>query len=273
MGRHRFAWLLVIGLLACRGEETRIYDVRGVVRGVQPSARQLVVQHEDIEGLMPAMTMNFGVAKPELLEAVRPGQVIAFKLAASKRGYYILELEVIAEDEAGAGVSPLAGLVEEADPAPPFELTDQEGRPLALADLAGKAVLLDFVFTRCSGPCPILTGIHVDVQRVLPDALRDRVRFVSISLDPEHDRPEVLGAYAQARGADLAGWSFLTGPSDVVDEVIRGYGVGRVMVEGAEIEHTVATFVIDPEGQIVRRFLGLEHSPDEIVRALESAAG
>jgi cytochrome oxidase Cu insertion factor (SCO1/SenC/PrrC family) len=59
----------------------------------------------------------------------------------------------------------------------------------------------------------------------------------------------------------------------VVDEVIRGYGVGRVRVEGAEIEHTLATFVIDPEGQIVRRFLGLEHSPDEIVRALESAAG
>ena len=75
MGRHRFAWLLVVGLLACRGEETRIYDVRGVVRGVQPSARQLVVHHEDIEGLMPAMTMTFYVER-SLLPRLEVGQRI-----------------------------------------------------------------------------------------------------------------------------------------------------------------------------------------------------
>ena len=101
--RRRFTWLLATLLVACNADETRIYDVRGVVRGVQPAERQLVVQHEDIEGLMPAMTMNFGVAAPELLDGVEPGQVIAFKLAASRRGYYILELEVIAT---GVGVSP-----------------------------------------------------------------------------------------------------------------------------------------------------------------------
>jgi len=198
VGRHRFAWLLLVGLLACSSEETKIYDdVRGVVRGVQPSARQLVVQHEDIPGLMPAMTMNFGVAKPELLDQVRPGQVILFRLAASRRGYYILELEVIGEEETG-GASPLEGLVDQADPAPPFELTDQEGRPLALSDLEGKALLLDFVFTRCPGPCPVLTGIHVDAQRALPDDLRASTWFVSISLDPEHDRPEALNMDGRA---------------------------------------------------------------------------
>jgi protein SCO1/2 len=271
--RKRLAWLLAIGLLACNADETRIYDVRGIVRGVQPAERQLVVQHEDIEGLMPAMTMNFAVARPELLDGVEPGQVIAFKLAASRRGYYILELEVIASDESGAVGNSLEGLAQEADPAPPFRLIDQQGRPLALADLAGKALLLDFVFTRCPGPCPVLTGLHVDAQRALPDELRERIWFVSISLDPEHDRPEALRAYAEARGADLSSWSFLTGESTAVDEVIRGYGVGKVLAEGGEIEHTVATFVIDPKGRIVRRFLGLEHSPDEIVRALRRAAG
>jgi protein SCO1/2 len=273
LGPKRLTWLLAIGLLACNADETRIYDVRGIVRGVQPAERQLVVQHEDIEGLMPAMTMNFGVVRPELLTDVEVGQVIAFKLAASRRGYYIVELEVIAMDETGAVGDSLEGLADEADPAPPFRLTDQQGRPVALSDLAGRALLLDFVFTRCPGPCPVLTGLHVDAQRALPADLRERIWFVSISLDPEHDRPEALRAYAEARGADLASWSFLTGESEAVDEVIRGYGVGKVRAEDGEIEHTVATFVIDPQGRIVRRFLGLDHSPDQIVSALRRAAG
>jgi protein SCO1/2 len=273
VGRKRLAWLLAIGLLACNADETQIYDVRGVVRGVQRAERQLVVQHEDIEGLMPAMTMNFGVVRPELLDGVEPGQVIAFKLAASRRGYYIVELEVIATDETGAVGDSLEGLVDEADPAPPFRLIDQQGSPVALSDLSGRALLLDFVFTRCPGPCPVLTGLHVDVQRALPEELRERTWFVSISLDPEHDRPEALRAYAEARGVDLSSWSFLTGESGAVDEVIRSYGVGKVLTEEGEIEHTVATFVIDPQGQIVHRFLGLDHSPDEIVRALRRAAG
>jgi len=269
----RLTWLLAIGLVACNADETRLYDVRGIVRGVQPAERQLVVQHEDIEGLMPAMTMNFGVVRPELLDEVEVGQVIAFKLAASRRGYYIVELEVLAVDETGALPDSLEGLAAEADPAPAFQLIDQQGRSVALSDLSGKALLLDFIFTRCPGPCPVLTGLHVDAQRALPAELRERVWFVSISLDPEHDRPEVLRAYAEARGADLSSWSFLTGESETVGEVIQGYGVGKLLAEDGEIEHTVATFVIDPEGRIVRRFLGLDHSPDELVGALRRAAG
>ncbi len=272
MGRVGLVWLL-LAVVACPGEETRIYDVRGVVRGVKASERQLVVAHEEIEGLMPPMTMNFGVASPELLEAVEPGQVIEFKLAASQRGYFILELEVIAEDVAAAGDDALAALVEEADPAPPFQLQDQEGRDLSLEALAGKALLVDFIFTRCPGPCPVLTGIHVEAQRALPAELRASTHFVSISLDPVHDTPEALRGYAEARGADLAHWSFLTGPPARVDEVLRAYGVGKIVSEDGEIEHTVASFVIDPQGRIVERFLGLDHGPDDLVRALRRAAG
>ena len=94
-----------------------------------------------------------------------------------------------------------------------------------------------------------------DLGRI-PEALRDRTRFVSITIDPARDTPEVLRAYAEARGADLTGWSFLTGPVERVDAVLRAYGVGVAMGEGEEIVHTVATFLIGPDGEIEARYLG-----------------
>lgn len=154
------------------------------------------------------------------------------------------------------------------DPAPSFALVDQDGRPLSLADLGGRLVVLDFIYTSCPGPCPTLTGAHVDLQKSLAPELRARTHFVSISIDPERDTPEVLRNYALARGADLSGWSFLTGPPETVRAVAASYGVGTTRASDEELVHTVATFLIDAEGQIAERWLGLDHDPAELAGAL-----
>ena len=128
--------------------------------------------------------------------------------------------------------------------------------------------MLDFIYTHCPGPCPILTGTHVALQRSLPEDLRPRTWFVSITLDPERDTSEALRAYAAARGANLASWSFVTGPTAAVDTVVRAFGVGKIPAAGGEIDHVVATFLIDPEGHIAERYVGLDHDADEILRDL-----
>jgi protein SCO1/2 len=269
----RLAWLVALAALASacpRG--VRVYDARGVVRDVQKEYAQLVIEHEDIEGLMPAMTMNFGVADPALLETLEPGDRIEFRLEVTPKSYRVLEAKVVGE-EGGASGGGFGAAPADRDPAPAFRLTDQAGRPVALADLAGRVVLLDFVYTSCPGPCPILTGRHADVQRALAPELRAKTWFVSITLDPEHDTPERLAAYARARGADLANWSFLTGPPAEVDAVLAGYGVGRTRVAGDEIEHYVVTFLIDADGRIASRFVGTEDEPGSLVRAIERLAG
>jgi protein SCO1/2 len=154
-----------------------------------------------------------------------------------------------------------------AEPAPPFRLTDQDGQPRALEDFRGKTVLLDFIFTRCPGPCPILTGLHAKVQRELPPEVQARTRFISITLDPLRDTPTVLREYAVKRGIDLANWSFLTGPPAEVDAVLKSYGIGSMRTADGNIEHVVATFLIDGNGQIARRYLGLDgHDPKDLVR-------
>jgi len=252
-------------LLDCQ-EGGRRYEGRGIVREVEPVLRQLVIEHEDIPGLMPAMTMNFDVADPKLLAEAKPGEAVDFEVSFDGRSYRITRLRPRAgtpTTTSGRG-SRLAEVAAGGDPAPEFQLLNQDEHAVSLASLRGFFVVLDFVYTDCPGPCPILTSSHVTLQRSLPPELRARTRFVSISLDPEKDTPQVLRHYAAAHGADFATWSFLTGPPAQVADVVARYGVGTVRQSDGKIDHLVITFLIDADGQITQRYIGLEHPPEEI---------
>ena len=274
-GRARAALLALA--LACGPGGDKAYESVGVVREVRPDLHQIVLEHEDIPGLMPAMTMSFDVPDVALLSTLSAGQKIRFRVTHSGPSYRIVGAETIgsggdAGTSGGAPAPTFAGVVGELEPAPPFRLTDQDGRPVALEDLRGKTVLLDFVFTHCTGPCPVLTGLHVDVQRALAPELRAKTQFVSISLDPERDTPEALRAYALKRGADLAGWSFLTGTPAEIEDVLKRYGVGVIRRAGEEPAHLVVTFVIDPQGRIAQRIVGLEQDAAERARLVTQTA-
>lgn len=239
---------------------------------MQPENGQVLIAHEEIEGLMPAMTMNFDVPDPKILASLERGQSIDFLVEFTGKAYRVTHVSVNESGVATKGSS-LGNVKQDAEAAPPFRLTDQDGQPRALEDFRGQNVLLDFIFTRCPGPCPILTGLHAKVQRELPPDVQGRTRFVSITLDPLRDTPAVMREYAQKRGADLANWSFLTGPPDEVDAVLKSYGVGSARSADGTIEHVVVTFLIDGNGKIARRYIGLDgHDPKELVRDLSRLA-
>jgi protein SCO1 len=264
----------LVALLAAAGcgERSRHYHARGVVEDVQPETGQVLIAHEEIEGLMPAMTMNFDVPDRALLASLERGQAIDFEVEFTGKAYRVTQVGVRASGIATGG-GQLGSIAPVDDPAPPFRLTDQDGNPRALEDFRGRVVLLDFIFTHCPGPCPILTGLHVKLQRELSPELRARTQLVSISLDPLRDTPAVLREYAQKRGADLANWSFLTGTAGEVDAVLASYGVGSVRTPEGQIEHIVVTFLIDAEGQIARRYVGLDgHDPKEVLRDIARLA-
>lgn len=241
---------------------------------------QIRIAHDDIPGFMPAMTMSFDVPDSRLLDSVMPGVRVRFSLTRTDESLRIVALAPIHPGEPGeggeVGVSGVSGDLEGAAPQPleqafDFTATDQAGRRFALADLRGQAVLLDFIFTRCPGPCPILTHSHVTLQQSLPSEVAARTHFVSVTLDPSFDTPARLRSYAEMRHANLASWSFVTGPPPEISEIVNAYHVGSVRKPGGEIDHVVATFLIDPRGRIVRRYLGLEHSPREILDDLRRA--
>ena len=271
MQRLAYGLCLVLALLAAC-QRAHVYDGHGKVVEVQRENGQVIIEHQDIPGLMPAMTMNFDVPDPALLARLAPGQVIDFKLEFTGQAYRVIDAKIL-ESGAPQGASPVFGRgPADREPAPPFRLTDQDGNPLALEDLRGKLVLLDFIYTHCPGPCPILTGVHADLQRALDPATRARMHFVSISLDPVRDTPAALREYAAKRGAETSDWSFLTGPPDEIAKVLSAYGVGSQREPEGTIAHLVITFLIDADGRIVRRYMGLEHDVAELKGDLEALA-
>lgn len=261
-------WLAVA---ACGLSAEQSYEVRGIVRSLDGAEGQIRIQHEDIPGFMPAMTMSFDVVPVELLEGVEPGMRVHFRLERRATTLRLTALEVVAG--ASGPVPPGPELPGERDPAPGFELLDQQGRPVSLTDLRGSAVLLDFVFTRCEGPCPILTADRARLQRQLSPQLKAHTHFVSISLDPGYDTPERLRAYGENFGADFEHWSFLTGSHESVQKVVQSYHVGSLRRAELPLDHVVATFLIDAEGRIARRYLGLEHAPEKLLADLQQTLG
>ncbi len=96
---------------------------------------------------------------------------------------------------------------------PDFSLMDRHGKPFTQADVAGRIIIADFFFTRCTTICPKMSVQMQQLQLKLNDAAYDDVVFLSHTVDPEHDTPDVLDSYARRLEADDRRWKFLTGPA------------------------------------------------------------
>ncbi len=129
---------------------------------------------------------------------------------------------------------------------PEFHLTSQDGQAFDSKVLAGKIWVADFMYTTCPGPCPRMTSQMKEVQkavRKLPD-----VRLVSFTVDPGHDTPEVLAAYATQRGAALDTWYFLTGPPAALQTLDRDvFKLGNI---DASLQHSTRFTLVDRQSRI-----------------------
>jgi protein SCO1/2 len=150
--------------------------------------------------------------------------------------------------------------------APDFALTGQDGAPVTLADLRGKVLAVAFIYTSCPDVCPLLTTKMAEVQDALGADFGRRVAFVSITVDPARDTPEMLKDYAAAHGADPRGWAFLTGAADDIRAVARGFGVAVLPAQDGTVDHTTLTSLVDRHGLIRVQYLGYRFDPEEFRR-------
>ena len=155
-------------------------------------------------------------------------------------------------------------------PAPPFALTSQDGQPMALAAFRGKVMAVTFIYTGCPDICPLLTEKMAQVQDELGPNFAAKTVFVSITLDPEHDTPEVLKEYAQLWGARPEGWAFLTGSPEAIRDVTRRYGIFFDKKQDGSVDHTQLTTLVDAEGQMRVQYLGARFDPEEFRHDLMS---
>jgi protein SCO1 len=147
--------------------------------------------------------------------------------------------------------------------APDFALISQNGAKVTLKSLRGKVVAVTFIYTWCPDVCPMLTDKMARVQDELGSDFGSQVAFVSITIDPERDTPDVLKEYAEAFDANLAGWSFLTGEPAAVHEVARRYGVAVAPAADGQVDHTLLTTLVDRGGVMRVQYLGYRFDEEE----------
>lgn len=174
---------------------------------------------------------------------------------------------------------------------PAFALIDQQSKPVRSTDLAGKVLLVGFIYTSCEDICPVITAQMKGLQEELSKAgLLGPVELLSISVDPEVDTPERLAAYASQFQADTASWRFLTGdPAHIHKVVVEGFllGVQKVPASHAghgnhgghgsapdyRVEHSGRIALVDSQGQIRAYYDGTQVDLAKIVAEARSLAG
>jgi protein SCO1/2 len=230
----------------------------------------MLVSHRPIGKYMGAMMMPFSIEDPRELQGLYPGARIQFDLVVGKNRSVARNVR-----KTGGGDAEIPAAREKlsiGDALPDFQLTDQDGRPLGSADLRGKVLAIDFIYTRCPLPdvCPRLAADFAALQRRFPDALGKDLMLLSVTVDPEFDTPAVLAAYARRWSADSRGWRFLTGD---VSKLAAQLGEVYWSDEGS-IGHNSTTSIVGRDGRLAAVVEGSNWRIDQlehlIARELEN---
>ena len=260
------------------------YPLTGQVLKVDAAQKSLLVQHENIPGLMPAMTMEFTVSYGDLANA-KEGQRIRADLVIDAKGDARLEKIWPADAVSESAVKAAAGALRQdtsirgksayrelGETLPDFALYDQDGKVVTAARFRGKQVMMNFIFSRCpvATMCPTATANMTTTQRKAREAGITNIEFVSITLDPDYDTPGVLKEYARIRGINTENFSFLTGPEGAIKDLLTQFGI-IAEFDGSILKHTLATLLIDEQGKIIWRTDGSQWSPDDFVQKMHKA--
>jgi protein SCO1/2 len=260
-------------------EAVRSFSVLGVIRELPPGGRSLVIRHEAIPGYMPKMTMELTVRHPAELRGLSAGDEVRFQLWADHQEHWITDITRTGrrvEEVPAPVVTPSPGQLQVGDVVPDFSLLSETGQRLRLADFRGRVVALTFIFTRCPLPdfCPRMSEqFRAARQRLLDDATNSAAawQFLSISFDPENDRPEVLARYAgQVRGGNAERWLFAVADHATLSAITPRFGL-LLRKEQGSIQHNLRTVVIDREGRVFSQFDGNQWKPEEVTAAMVSA--
>ncbi|TVQ94101.1 MAG: hypothetical protein EA397_03040 [Deltaproteobacteria bacterium] len=258
---------------ACWGANAHILE--GEVISVK-SETEVVIQHEEIPGLMRPMTMPFTVRNPKLLQGLKPGDRVYGRLIVEEEGWYLAHLR----KQPGARARSAGPSKASADlpPAPlrPGKTLDGYDVPLADGDTfrLGEGqrgpVLLTFLYTTCPQPefCPAIAN---KLQKIQAGLQPGEATLLAITIDPEGDSPKVLREYAEVVVADPKIWRF----GRVDDKTLTALaGHAALTVDTAtgstEILHSIRFLVLDASGRLIERYDDARFPTDRVIEQLKT---
>ncbi len=284
--------LLVVGLAGCgRSSQTgqnaapenqapapasrpgaKHYPLEGTVVSVDKGQQHLVIDHKDIPGFMPAMTMPYPVADAKVLDQVGPGDQITADVVVSDNS---LRLEKVVVVKKGSGAKPQSEL-QPSEPAaslPDFALVNQDGKRIGLRQYRGRALLITFIYTRCPLPdyCPLMTHNFAEIDKALTKnpQFYASTHLLSVSFDPQFDTPQVLRNYARAYVPDkgkqtFSHWEFAALPASETKDVTQYFNIFLSQQDG-QITHSMCTAIVAPDGTLYREYHDNDWKPEEVL--------
>ncbi len=292
----RYLFLILFSVLlftSCQKTQTQLqpasptakrFTLHGKVIAVDRAKKTATIAHGDVEGYMPAMTMEFPVRADWVWDDLtKDADIRADLVVDDANGAFWLEnIAVTAAPNPNLPALPAREDVAQiGNQVPDFTLTNQDGKSISMKDFRGKALAITFIYTKCPLPnyCILMSKNFSDLANQLKDSeLKDKIRLLSISFDPQADTPAKLKEYGQGylgKGAapDFTVWQLATGTDKQIKNVADFFGL-RYETDGndkTQFNHSLRTIVVTPDGKVQKVFSGNEWTPNDLLRELENS--
>lgn len=263
-----------------------IHPARGLIREIAPDLKTAVIRHEEIPGYMPKMTMELTVLDPAELKNLKEGDEITFEMHADNERHWIKNLKRIGTSGGSNPMIPpskataLKPRVDQSlkigDEMPDFAFTSEHDEQIKFSQYRGSVVAFTFIFTRCPLPdfCPRMGRQFATARESLQknSGGMTNYQFLSISFDPEFDRPPVLARYANSyRQGDASHWLFAVASEEVLKKLAPLCDL-HMAKENGSISHNLRTVVLDPQGKVVCQFDGNSWTGEHLAEAMRLAS-
>jgi len=278
---------------ACQKAETqpasvdvKRYALKGKVISVDREKKKAKIDHETIPGFMEAMTMDFPIHEDWVWNDLTPGSEIRAELvvdSSAKDPYWLEKIGIVALPNPDLPAVPInEKFAQIGKNVPDFRLTNQEGKRFSLNDYRGKALAITFIYRECPLPeyCIKMSANFSDLATdiAINEEFQDKMRLLSVSFDPARDTPEKLKAYGQGylgsdARADFTVWQLAVGSDKEVRRVADFFGLKYEIdqTDKTQINHSLVTAVISPDGKVTKIFKGNEWTPADLLRELKTA--
>jgi protein SCO1 len=262
------------------------YSMRGVVVGTDPANGEVILKHDAIPGLMPAMTMPYHLEDPSVLSELHPGDLITATLLADHDapGPINLRLKnIVVIAQARPDYKPAVNyhVPAKGDEVPDFKLLNQSNHTIDLKQFRGKVVVMTFIYTRCplADFCPRMSRNFAEIDKTLQSdpALYKNTHLLSVSFDPTYDTPKVLRSYGGAYTGNFVNetfqhWDFAAPSVADLPSMEQFFDVGVTPGENGTLQHSLSTVVIGKDGKIIAFYPTNDWTPAQVLADVHSAA-
>lgn len=246
----------------------------------------VVLQHEAVAGLMPAMTMDYKLANPSEISELHQGDRITATMLADKgpeglTDVRLTELDVIAQARPDYKAAVQYHVPAVGDVVPDFALLNQAGKRIDLDQFRGKVVAMTFVYTRCplAEYCPRMSRNFAQMDGALAadPKLYAKTHLLTVSFDPAYDTPRVLRSYGGAYTGryskeTFAHWDFAAPSEAELPKMEQWFDVGVTPGGAGQLQHSLTTVIFGADGKVLAFYPTNDWKIEDALKVMRAAA-